>query len=317
MPTYTVTGYRWLGFTSYPTSFSVVIDDDDLELDWFGGDTGTPQTASFGGTTYNIDAAGLLPADTQDNDGGGAVSSEELLFLSLAGYGWVFVPMPGSNFTDGDAINNWTAPVGWSDTDGVEHDSVICFTKGSMITTARGLRPVEQLAPGDLVITRDQGAQAVAWVSCQRIESPKLAMQENLRPVVIAKGSIAPGIPCRDTSVSRQHRVLLDRHFPGVNRDTELFAPAVALDYSGLSRIDHSCAPVTYVHVFFERHQILQCDGLWSESFYPGRIGLASLEAAARQEFEQIFPDLSPQFGGDMKTARPHVAARKAAALIS
>ncbi len=317
MPTLTVTGYRWLGFTTYPTSFEIVISDDDSDIDWFGGDTGAPQTATFGGSTYTVAGAGLLPSDIQDNDGGGTVLSEELLFMSLSGYGWVFVPMPGSVFTDGDAINNWTAPVGWSDTDGLSYDSIVCFTKGSMITTARGLRPVEQLAPGDLVMTRDEGAQAVLWVSCQTISSAALALRENLRPVVIAKGSIAPGIPYRDTKISRQHRVLLDRNFPGIHNGDEVFAPAIALKYSGLGALDQTCAPVTYVHVFFKRHQVLLCDGLWSESFYPGRIGIAALDDAARHEFEQIFPDLNPQTGPQIEIARPHVPARKAAALMS
>lgn len=41
--------------------------------------------------------------------------------------------------------------------------TVICFAAGTMIRTARGERPVEKLRVGDLVVTRDNGLQPLAW----------------------------------------------------------------------------------------------------------------------------------------------------------
>ena len=38
-----------------------------------------------------------------------------------------------------------------------------CFTPGTLIATANGLRPVESLEVGDLVPTRDSGMQRIRW----------------------------------------------------------------------------------------------------------------------------------------------------------
>ena len=293
MPTYTVTAYQWNGFTTYPTSFDIVIDDDDADLDWFGGDTGTPQTATFGGTTYTISGAGLLPANIQDNDGGGGTLSEDLLFMSLAGYGWVFVPMPGSVFTDGDQINSWTTGT-WSDTNGVEHTSVVCFTSGSEVETPLGVRKIDELNIGDLVLTKDNGPQSIRWIGSRTISSTELMASPKLRPVVIPKDSFGLGIPRRDVKISRQHRVLVHQeNLSTLFGDSEVLLPAIGFEKAGKASIDHTCQDVTYIHVLFETHQIITCDGLQSESFHPGKFGVSCLAENAREELFNLFPDLS------------------------
>lgn len=287
MPTYTVTGYQWTGFTTYPTSFSIVIDDDDPDLDWFGGDTGTAQTATFGGTTYNIDGAGLLPTDMQDNDGGGATSSEELLFMSLPGYGWVFVPLPGSVFTPGDALLGWTTGT-WSNTSGVLHDDVMCFTAGTQIVGDKGLVNVEALGSGDLVMTADHGCQPVRWLSSTRIGTAEQINDPEIRPILIQKGALGPNSPCRDTRVSPQHRVL----YSGWKAElyfgaTEVLVTAKALARIGLAERDDSLRPATYVHVLLDQHEILTGDGLRSESLLPAELGHSNMSAAQLHELKK------------------------------
>lgn len=317
MPTYDVTGYQWAGFGNYPTSQTVTIDDDDPLLDWFGGDIGAPQTATFGGNTYTIAGAGLIPSDIRDNDGGGGVVSEELLFMNLVGYGWMFVPMPGSVFTDGDDLVAWTPPVGWSDTDGVEHDSIICFCAGSRIDTPAGPMPVEAIGPGQVVLTRDNGPQVVRWAGSRRIGTGQLAANPQLRPIRIPKDAIAPGIPACETYLSRQHRVLVDRTVATGLAGAEYLAPAVSLSKSGLARIDGTCTPVHYVHFMFDAHQIVTCDGLESESFFPGDYGLACLEDDARAELFALFPGLAGDPGSYGPLARAHLPAGRASRLMA
>ena len=315
MPTYTVTGYQWAGFTTYPTSFSIEINDDDPDLDWFGGDTGTPQTATFGGTTYNIDGAGLLPTNIVDNDCGGATSSEELLFMSLAGYGWVFFALPGSVFTPGDALTGWTTGT-WSDTDGVADTDAVCFTSGTQIETDEGSVKIEELSAGDLVKTVDNGYLPVQWISSTKIGIADQVNDPSISPILIRKGALGPNTPCRDTRVSPQHRVLYSgwkaELFFG---ELEVLIPAKALVQIGLAEIDISLKPVTYIHVLLEHHEVLIGDGLESESLMPHGQARNWLSADQRRELDKLVP-LHVNSDGDVAMlARPEVRTQEAIAL--
>jgi hypothetical protein len=311
MPTYTVTGYQWAGFTTYPTSFSIEINDDDPDLDWFGGDTGTAQTATFGGTTYNIDGAGLLPT----NIGGGATSSEELLFMSLGGYGWVFFALPGSVFTPGDALTGWTTGT-WSDTDGVAYTDAVCFTSGTQIETDEGSVKIEELSAGDLVKTVDNGYLPVQWISSTKIGIADQVNDPSIRPILIRKGALGPNTPCRDTRVSPQHRVLYSgwkaELFFG---ELEVLIPAKALVQIGLAEIDISLKPVTYIHVLLEHHEVLIGDGLESESLMPHGQARNWLSADQCRELNKLVPLHVNSDDNVAKLARPEVRTQEAIAL--
>ncbi len=76
-----------------------------------------------------------------------------------------------------------------------------CFTPGMLIATPQGPRPVERIAPGDLVLTRDHGARAVLWTGMRRIVA-----EGDLAPIVIAAGMLGNR---REIIVAPQHRVCI------------------------------------------------------------------------------------------------------------
>jgi hypothetical protein len=49
---------------------------------------------------------------------------------------------------------------------------------------------------------------------------------------------------------------------------------------------------VTYIHLLFDRHEIVQSDGIWTESFQPAERTLSALEADVRAEVLALFPGL-------------------------
>lgn len=315
MPTYTVVGYQWAGFTTYPTAISVEIDDDDAELDWFGGDTGTAQTATLGGTTYTIGGAGLLPSNIQDNDGGGGTLSEELLFMNLTGFGWVFVPMPGSVFTPGDAIQSWTTGT-WSDTNGVPHADVMCFTNGTLMIAEHGDICIEDLMPNDLVLTKDHGLQPILWIATTPIETSRLICDIEIRPILIRKDALGPNSPNRDTRVSPQHRVLFEGwHAELYFGEPEILVPAKALVDIGLAERDDSLKPISYVHILLQEHEILTGDGVKSESLMPAETTQSYISEAQSREITKLLPQYLENEVGMTKSARPAVSVREAAVL--
>jgi hypothetical protein len=51
---------------------------------------------------------------------------------------------------------------------------------------------------------------------------------------------------------------------------------------------------VDYVHILFDRHQVVFSEGLETESFLPGPQLLRSFEADMIGEIVALFPDLNP-----------------------
>lgn len=85
----------------------------------------------------------------------------------------------------------------------------ICFLAGTRIAVPGGYRPVEDLRPGDPVLTRDAGPQPLVWTAATPVDGERLDRNPNLRPVKFARGSLGPDFPRRPVFVSPQHRVLM------------------------------------------------------------------------------------------------------------
>lgn len=171
-------------------------------------------------------------------------------------------------------------------------DEPPCFVSGTYLDTPSGPRAVETLKPGDRVLTRDDGPQTVRWVGRVTLDIADAGAAAHLAPIRVARDAIAPGVPDRDVLFSPMHRVLLN-------------APDAALLFGGdevLCAIKHlvngttiraeTTGAVTYVHVLFDRHQLVKSHGFVSESFLPGPVGLAALEAPTRDEVFELFPEL-------------------------
>ncbi|WP_230312282.1 Hint domain-containing protein [Paracoccus lichenicola] len=172
--------------------------------------------------------------------------------------------------------------------------AVTCFALGTMIDTTAGIRAVETLRPGDLILTRDHGPQVLRWQGSAHVTQDGLEMRPNLRPILIRKGALGAGSPARDLVVSPQHRILVrSRIAHRLFQDTEILVAAKHL--VGLPGIQVTAPPegVTYFHLLFDRHEILMSNGAWSESLYTGPEALKSVSDAARREIMALFPDLA------------------------
>ncbi len=108
--------------------------------------------------------------------------------------------------------------------------TIPCFTPGTYIATPIGDRLVQDLAAGDLVITRDHGMQAIRWVGHKDISGARLYANPQIRPLMIKKGALGPELPCCDMMVSPQHRVVIDDDIAGkMYGSKHVLVPATAL----------------------------------------------------------------------------------------
>jgi hypothetical protein len=75
---------------------------------------------------------------------------------------------------------------------------------------------------------------------------------------------------------------------------------------------------VTYLHMMFDRHQVVMADAAWSESFQPGFRTLNGIDADQRAELFKLFPELDTATQLAAYTAaRPTLKSYEAAALLA
>jgi hypothetical protein len=224
-----------------------------------------------------------------------------------------------------DSANPENGTVQFLDTDGnvigtmtfTDIEKVIpCFTPGSLIVTERGEVPVEQLEEGDLVLTRDNGYQPVRWIGRRDLSGAELQAHPNFAPVRIARGALGGELPLRDMMVSPQHRILFTGH-----RAEMLFGEhevlVAATHLTGLSGVTRAMPQqVSYIHLMFDRHEIVRADGAWSESFQPGDMTLAGMDDAQRNELLALFPELAAGQYRPFLSARRSLRAHEARVLL-
>ena len=168
-----------------------------------------------------------------------------------------------------------------------------CFAGGTLIRTDRGDVAVEDLAEGDLVLTADHGLQPIRWIGRRALSAADLARMPAMRPIRIRAGALGAGAPEADLMVSPQHRVLVrsrvaQRMF---GTDEVLVAARQLCVLDGID-IAEDADGVDYVHILFDRHEVVLSNGARTEALYTGPEALRGIDAAALEEILTLFPQL-------------------------
>lgn len=189
------------------------------------------------------------------------------------------------NSTNNNASNETSFGVEtYSKSDDLTHDAIICFASHTHIQTPAGDRQIRTLNVGDLVVTRDNGPQPIRWIGQTTVRASGA-----LAPVRFAKGVMGN---YSALLVSPRHK-MLNRRSGGLD---EVLVPAkhlvdnfqVTTQFGGM---------ITYVHMLFDRHEIIRANGALSESFYPGTDELQTLTEQARNDVFALFPGLRTDVG--------------------
>lgn len=136
----------------------------------------------------------------------------------------------------------------------------VSFTRGTHITLASGAQvAIEELRPGDRVLTRDAGAQDIRWIgqSTLRATGP-------FAPICIRAGTLNN---TRDLVVSPDHRLFIYQRQDrlGAGRP-ELLVKARQL-VNGDTITQRTGGYVDYFQLLFDAHQIIYAEGIAAESF--------------------------------------------------
>lgn len=170
---------------------------------------------------------------------------------------------------------------------------VICFTPGTRIATPLGLRLIEELRPGDKVQTKDNGVQEIQWTGARRMTGARLFAMPELRPVRIRPGALGKGRPDEELLVSPGHRILFEGDIAmDLFNTSEVLIAAKDLVNGDSVAVDYALREVTYVHMMFERHQVVWANGIETDSFHPANTALSTLSMEDRAELLHLYPEL-------------------------
>ncbi|SEK39244.1 Hint domain-containing protein [Roseovarius nanhaiticus] len=157
----------------------------------------------------------------------------------------------------------------------------ICFTRRTRLLTPGGYVAIEDIRPGDMICTVDNGPQRVEWAGSTMLSAEGMKAQGNLRPVRLRQGHY--GLT-RDVLVSPQHCVTVGDSFVRARHLAEISGAG--------ARIARGVKRVKYYHLLCEQHQVLIAEGMHTESFYPGPNAIGALGPEAVAGLERAVPGL-------------------------
>lgn len=175
-----------------------------------------------------------------------------------------------------------------------------CFGAGTRVTMADGsLTPIEQLQSGDMVLTRDQGAQPVRWLG-----KVTLRGYGAYAPVVIPEGGLGN---LRSLKLAPRQRIFLyQRGDKRLGGRAEVLVQALHLVGSaGITQ--HEGGFVDYFSLAFDEHQIIYAEGVPMESLLVSRATMTRLPPALRTDLQARYPNLQhkPHFAQDVASDQP------------
>lgn len=198
----------------------------------------------------------------------------------------------------------------------VRDGGVICFTPGTRIATPDGLRAIETLQQGDLILTKDNGPQPVIWSGQRRMSGARLFAMPHLRPVRLRAGALGIERPEPDLLVSPHHRLLIKgRAAERLFGTPEVLVKAEDLINDTNITTDRSLREVTYVHIMLDAHNIVFANGIETESFHPSNAALETIDDDQRAALMALVPgvEVRPEIYGDY--ARRNLSTSEAAIL--
>ena len=135
----------------------------------------------------------------------------------------------------------------------------VSFTRGTKITLASGeQRPIEDLAIGDKVLTRDDGPQAVRWIG-----QTTLRAVGAFAPIVITKGALHNE---NDLLVSPDHRLFVYQRQDKLGAGRSEVLVKVRHLINGDTVYQRDGGFVDYFQLLFDDHQIIYAEGIAAES---------------------------------------------------
>lgn len=165
------------------------------------------------------------------------------------------------------------------------------FSHGTQLQSSHGLVAIEDLQPGDRLLTADGGSSAISWLGSATFAPAK---QADDRPLIrIMADSFGINRPDSFLSLGPGARLLQTPAWlrNGIE-DKPLMTPARAF-VDGVNVIEVSPpTPVRMFHLSLQRHAAIVAGGLEIETYHPGADPMPFMSQTLRAAFMSVFPHI-------------------------
>lgn len=159
------------------------------------------------------------------------------------------------------------------------------------VRTPCGARRIENVRPGDLIVTRDNGLKPVLMVWKRTVTEADIAADPSLAPIRLKTRAVGPMMPQQDLLVAPRHRILVPGYrlanFP--DDRSWLIAARDIVEASDAAFVDKSAAELTYYNLVFEDHQVFAANSLPLESFLPSAATIDRLDETTSRDIAALF----------------------------
>ncbi|WP_300036376.1 Hint domain-containing protein [uncultured Roseobacter sp.] len=165
------------------------------------------------------------------------------------------------------------------------------FAQGTLIQTDTGQASIEDLQPGDRVLTSDGEMSEITWIGSAVFAPAENASKMPLTRIV----ADSFGVSRPDSFISLGAGARLLQPLPGMSGGREgqqVMTPASAF-VDGVNVIGMSPpTPVRLFHIALRRHAAIIAAGLEVESYHPGRDPLRNVSQTLSDVFMTLFPHM-------------------------
>ncbi len=133
---------------------------------------------------------------------------------------------------------------------------IVCFGAGTRIATPGGATAVEDLAIGDIVSAHFAGDVPIRWIGRRDVDCTRHPDPRSAWPVRVCAGAFGAGQPASDLFLSPNHAVFVE----------DVLIPVGRL-INGTSIMQVPMDRITYFHLELAQHDLLQANGLLTESY--------------------------------------------------
>ncbi len=141
------------------------------------------------------------------------------------------------------------------------------ITPDTRLSTPLGERAASDLKIGDLIHTRDDGAQPI-----MNIREAFAAPSERAHyPVRIAQGALGFGLPRADLNVGPQHRILFEHIRVPLMFGTDAVlvrAKSLAVSHANIN-VERAIVPASYIQISLAEQSIVFAEGVPIETVLP------------------------------------------------
>lgn len=186
-------------------------------------------------------------------------------------------------------------------------DAFCAFSRGSMVETETGPVAIEDLLPGDNILTQDGSSQPLVWKGSTTLVPGRPGPQgRNLRLTRIMSDSFGVQRPMSYVIIGPSARLLNTPHHLRANAGGQKLLTPVQEFHDGMNVIE--TAPPTAVelfHICLPRHAVIRIAGLEFETYHPGVNAARTISHTMRSVYLDLFPHISQLSDfGDLAYAR-------------